>query len=323
MSKCRLAVLAGLSVAMWSGGAEAQVCYTGSSGYRSLGRHAVSFSGYRPVYNRPAYRGASSCSARVVRPAYCPPTYYRPSYYVSPRSGYYTSDGYHVVEPSVVSFSAGRVDRSRVPVVVTEGGVRVAGAGVEEGNASRTPEALEGVRRRSSIVVRPGAAPGTTEQVHDIGDDAWARLAAGDARSALHSFARACREENLPDGDELDLADEKAGYAIAAHALEDEARMIWALRRAVQEDAMGLHYLPVSPEVRGLIESMRDEARERARDGRGDRDDWFVASAASFLLHDHETASEALARAEEAGDESRSAEALRAALDEVARDRDG
>jgi hypothetical protein len=243
---------------------------------------------------------------------YCGPTGYS-SYYVSPRSGYYTSDGVYVSgrsQPSVVSFSAGEVDRSRVPVVVGE-----------DGEVRRAPSELEDVRRRSSIIVRPER--GGAEETEGSADP-WVRLGRGDSRGALHAFAEACRAENLPDGDERNLADVKAGYAIAAYKLEDEARMVWALRRAVQEDVEGLHYLPISPEVREIVESMRDDAvarAERRRAAGAARDDWFVASAASYLLHDHEGASEALSKAEAAGDRSRSAESLRAALDGIERDR--
>lgn len=131
---------------------------------------------------------------------------------------------------------------------------------------------------------------------------AWTDLARGSTRSAFRAFSNAAARD-------LDAAEPKVGYAIAAAALGDHSRAAWAMRRALTTDPYALTEIRFDDRVALLIDRLAEEYARRA-DTTGGADADFMLAALSFLIHDYDIAGVAARSAIDRGDRSDAARVL-------------
>ncbi len=131
---------------------------------------------------------------------------------------------------------------------------------------------------------------------------AWTDLARGNARSAFRVFSNAAARD-------LDAAEPKVGYALAAASLGDHSRAAWAMRRALTTDPYALTEIRFDERVVRLIDRLAEDYARRA-DTAGGADADFMLATLSFLIHDYDIARVAAESAIERGDRSDAARVL-------------
>lgn len=131
----------------------------------------------------------------------------------------------------------------------------------------------------------------------------WALLADRPA-AALAEFAREATNNptrGLP----------KAGYAIAQAMLDNDARAIWAMRRALEFEAHALHYAPLDKNLDARFGELIAGYRSRLEEGGGyPGDDRVMIAALAYMRHDYEVALPAAAEAVSGGDRRQTTQVL-------------
>lgn len=115
----------------------------------------------------------------------------------------------------------------------------------------------------------------------------WALLEDGEARKALQVFtdeARSNPDAGMP----------KVGYALAAAALGDWKRGVWAMRRAARIDADALHYVAIGGELRQVVSRLIEDYGDEQYHRLPTKDAAFMRAALYYLLHEIAFAREAL-----------------------------
>ncbi|MEE8311224.1 MAG: hypothetical protein V3R77_03130 [Candidatus Binatia bacterium] len=139
----------------------------------------------------------------------------------------------------------------------------------------------------------------------------WELLAEGEAAEAISVFAAASAAFPEAGGP-------KAGYAIAQAMTGDLPTGVWAMRRALAVDPVGLHYLALAEDLRTRLQLVIDRYAAN-RLGRPSQriDGTFMVAALSYLVHDTKGARRALADARGLGDGTNSTENLMRLVDET------
>jgi hypothetical protein len=145
-----------------------------------------------------------------------------------------------------------------------------------------------------------GAAP--AEPKPTPSEIAWGKLSRGEARAALREFAVLALRSTRS-------AEPRAGYGLAAAMLSKHETAVWAMRRAIDTDAVALRNLALDERLDGPLRRLAGHYSERA--GRlGAGDGLFMAAALHFLLHEDDAARAAIAAAIERGDTEPTTKAL-------------
>lgn len=139
----------------------------------------------------------------------------------------------------------------------------------------------------------------------------WELLAEGNAVEAVSVFAAASAA--FPDA-----GGPKAGYAIAQAMTGDLPTGVWAMRRALAVDPVGLHVLALDEDLRTRLQLVIERYAAN-RLGRPSQrvDGAFMVAALSYLVHDTQGARSALADARGLGDGTNSTENLMRLVDET------
>lgn len=161
--------------------------------------------------------------------------------------------------------------------------------------ASAPPSVITGV---------PSAAVATSAAE----SEAWDLLSNGFPRSAGESFAR------LNDADPGNVR-ALAGYGIALAMLDDIPAAATVLRNVAAADPNAIAMLPIGPSLRQRIELLENSAEVASRQASTARDALFVLATWRTALGQYSEAHFALVIAQQQGDSSAGAAALRGWLD--------
>jgi len=139
----------------------------------------------------------------------------------------------------------------------------------------------------------------------------WDLLAEGKASKAVSVFAAASAAHP-------DAGGPKAGYAIAQAMTGDLPTGVWAMRRALAVDPVGLHYLTVDDDLATQLKVVIERyAANRFGTPSQRVDGAFMVAALSYLVQDAQGARTALADARGLGDGTNSTENLMRLVDQT------
>jgi hypothetical protein len=143
-------------------------------------------------------------------------------------------------------------------------------------------------------------------------DEAWGLLGSDTPEAAYDAFA--CLAAVLPGrGSPL------VGLSLAAAALGRDDEAVQTMRSAVEIDARGLDLLPDTEGMNVLLSALVERYEADARRSYGDLEALFMVSALRYLLGEIPAAHYAIDVGITLGDDSRSALALRAFIEELLR----
>lgn len=214
--------------------------------------------------------------------------YHRGPYYVYRHSGYYSPGYYHERNHSTHGHSP-LYTLLTLPAHLAYGILKAPAVIVDSltrpySSGSNTPG--DNSHGHSSGAGNVSSQPGETENNQPAKEEGarimdstgWDDLAQGRYRDALHSFgnlAQANPDKGAP----------KAGYALAAAAVGDLDRGIWAMKRALLFDADSLNYLQVDMNLESTLAELISRYQVRM-DNRQDADSGLMLASLYYLSGD-------------------------------------
>ena len=159
-----------------------------------------------------------------------------------------------------------------------------------------TPDYTTPVPTSASTTVKPDR-PGPVVIEGDILEPAWRTLASGDPAVAQRMFALQAQSDEASSMD-------RVGFALAATELGDIRTAAWAMRRALDDNAASIGFLPSDSALRGLLDGFASKLADqhaKALSPEHAADIATVAAVVSALRLDDEGVKRWAAAAAEAG----------------------
>lgn len=278
-------------------------------GYRHGGY--ASF-GYSHGYYRPYYR--SNWCGPYIGLGYCPPpvVYYSNPVYYSPPVVYstpvYSSAPVYVPQP--VAQTVVTPPRYSYVDSVPNTAQIVAAPATQTTHTTAAPTQTPPPVPAQETNTLPPTQPAAIQPAapRSAGGDGWALLGANDTRSALDAFAAAA-EQSAQSG----VA--KVGYSLTAAFLGDDAKSVWALRRALLVEPESLNKIPLTAPIQNQLHAVAQRLQTRVTEGFYRSDDLFLIAALQFVDGQYPAADAALTRAISQGDKEQTTATLKTLID--------